>query len=193
MSPERSSYRTKSVNVPPTSQPSRYAASVSLIAPPDMARRSLDHARAPPLRASGRRTPILPSPSVSYRRVRNPMISSVLLMLGAESLFFGSWHLAGRMLVFWATQPISRWWRSGPLNGGSATTTAATRRTYRAGFRAGARRMPSIETGAVSRSPARSAGRRRGLPRPDRCPRAGAPAGRRADGRDTRPPARPGR
>jgi len=28
------------------------------------------------------------------------MISSVLLMLGAESLFFGSWHLAGWMLVF---------------------------------------------------------------------------------------------
>ena len=30
-----------------------------------------------------------------YRHVRNPMITSVLLMLGAESLFFGSWHLAG--------------------------------------------------------------------------------------------------
>ena len=29
-----------------------------------------------------------------YRHVRNPMITSVLLMLGAESLFFGSWHLA---------------------------------------------------------------------------------------------------
>ena len=35
-----------------------------------------------------------------YRHVRNPMITSVLLMLGAESLFFGSWHLAGWMLVF---------------------------------------------------------------------------------------------
>ena len=36
----------------------------------------------------------------SYRHVRNPMIVSVLLMLGAESLFFGSWHLAGWALVF---------------------------------------------------------------------------------------------
>ena len=35
-----------------------------------------------------------------YRHVRNPMITSVLLMLGAESLFFGSWQLAGWMLVF---------------------------------------------------------------------------------------------
>ena len=76
---------------------------------------------------------------------RNPMITSVLLMLGAESLFFGSWHLAGWMLVFFAGQrgSISHWWRSGPLNGGSATPTASTRRTYRAGFRAGARGTPS--------------------------------------------------
>ena len=37
-----------------------------------------------------------------YRHVRNPMITGVLLMLGAESLFFGSWHLAGWMLVFFA-------------------------------------------------------------------------------------------
>ena len=35
-----------------------------------------------------------------YRHVRNPMITGVILMLGAESLFFGSWHLAGWMLVF---------------------------------------------------------------------------------------------
>ena len=35
-----------------------------------------------------------------YLHVRNPMITGVLLMLGAESLFFGSWHLAGWMLVF---------------------------------------------------------------------------------------------
>ncbi|MDD9979844.1 MAG: isoprenylcysteine carboxylmethyltransferase family protein, partial [Gammaproteobacteria bacterium] len=41
-----------------------------------------------------------------YRRVRNPMISSVLLMLGAESLFFGSWHLAGWMLVFFLGNTI---------------------------------------------------------------------------------------
>ena len=37
-----------------------------------------------------------------YLHVRNPMITGVLLMLGAESLFFGSWHLAGWMLVFFA-------------------------------------------------------------------------------------------
>ena len=37
-----------------------------------------------------------------YRHVRNPMITGVLLMLGAESLFFGSWHLAGWTLVFFA-------------------------------------------------------------------------------------------
>ena len=35
-----------------------------------------------------------------YRHVRNPMITSVLLMLGCESLLLGSWHLAGWMLVF---------------------------------------------------------------------------------------------
>ena len=37
-----------------------------------------------------------------YRHVRNPMITGVLLMLGAESLFFGSWHLTGWTLVFFA-------------------------------------------------------------------------------------------
>ena len=31
-----------------------------------------------------------------YRHVRNPMITSVLVMLAAESLCFGAWHLAGR-------------------------------------------------------------------------------------------------
>ena len=35
-----------------------------------------------------------------YRHVRNPMITSVLVMLAAESLYFGSWHLAGWMVVF---------------------------------------------------------------------------------------------
>ena len=35
-----------------------------------------------------------------YRHVRNPMITSVLAILGAESLVIGSWHLAGWMLVF---------------------------------------------------------------------------------------------
>ena len=35
-----------------------------------------------------------------YRHVRNPMITSVLLMLGAESFLLGSWHLAGWMSVF---------------------------------------------------------------------------------------------
>lgn len=35
-----------------------------------------------------------------YRHVRNPMITSVLLMLGGESLLFGSWPVAGWMLGF---------------------------------------------------------------------------------------------
>ena len=41
-----------------------------------------------------------------YRHVRNPMITGVLLMLGAESLFFGSWHLVGWMLVFFAANVL---------------------------------------------------------------------------------------
>ena len=41
-----------------------------------------------------------------YRHVRNPMITGVLLMLGAESLFFGSWPLAGWMLVFFAANAL---------------------------------------------------------------------------------------
>ena len=35
-----------------------------------------------------------------YRHVRNPMITGVLLMLGAESLLLGSWPVAGWALVF---------------------------------------------------------------------------------------------
>ena len=35
-----------------------------------------------------------------YRHVRNPMITSVLVMLAAESLYFGSWHLSAWMVVF---------------------------------------------------------------------------------------------
>ena len=35
-----------------------------------------------------------------YRHVRNPMIAGVLLMLTAESLFFGSWPLFGWVAVF---------------------------------------------------------------------------------------------
>ena len=35
-----------------------------------------------------------------YRHVRNPMLSSVNVMLAAESLLFGSWYLAGWMAVF---------------------------------------------------------------------------------------------
>ena len=41
-----------------------------------------------------------------YHHVRNPMITSVLLMLGAESLFFGSWNLAGWMLAFFLGNAI---------------------------------------------------------------------------------------
>ena len=41
-----------------------------------------------------------------YRHVRNPMITSVLLMLGAESLLLGSWHLAGWMSVFFLLNTI---------------------------------------------------------------------------------------
>ncbi len=35
-----------------------------------------------------------------YRFVRNPMIAGVLLLLGAESLIFGSWYLALWLCVF---------------------------------------------------------------------------------------------
>ena len=41
-----------------------------------------------------------------YRHVRNPMISGVLLMLGAESLLFGSWPVAGWTLVFFLVNTI---------------------------------------------------------------------------------------
>ena len=46
----------------------------------------------------------------SYRHVRNPMITSVLAMLAAESLYFGSWHLAAWMVAFFlgATLSFSR-------------------------------------------------------------------------------------
>ncbi len=35
-----------------------------------------------------------------YRYVRNPMLSSVNVMLAAEALLFGSWYLAGWLVVF---------------------------------------------------------------------------------------------
>ena len=41
-----------------------------------------------------------------YRRVRNPMISGVLLMLGAESLLLGSWPVAGWALVFFLINTV---------------------------------------------------------------------------------------
>ena len=41
-----------------------------------------------------------------YRHVRNPMISGVLLMLVAESHLFGSWPVAGWMLVFFLVSTI---------------------------------------------------------------------------------------
>lgn len=42
-----------------------------------------------------------------YRHVRNPMISSVLVMLVAESLLAGSWYLAGWMAVFFTIASVS--------------------------------------------------------------------------------------
>ena len=84
-----------------------------------------------------------------YRHVRNPMITSVLLMLGSEALFFFSWHLAVWMLVFFLVTPyIFHLWRSGSSNGDSATTTASTRQTYRAGYRGG---VPGIQLGVDRR------------------------------------------
>ena len=41
-----------------------------------------------------------------HRHVRNPMITSVLLILCAESLWFGSWPLAGWMFVFFTANAI---------------------------------------------------------------------------------------
>ncbi len=41
-----------------------------------------------------------------YRHVRNPMITGVVLMLGAESLLFGSWLIAGWMLVFFLVHGV---------------------------------------------------------------------------------------
>ncbi len=35
-----------------------------------------------------------------YRHVRNPMNAGMILIIAAEALFFGSWHLAGWMGVF---------------------------------------------------------------------------------------------
>ena len=41
-----------------------------------------------------------------YRYVRNPMITSVLLIMISESLFFRSWPLAGWTIVFFAGNVI---------------------------------------------------------------------------------------
>ena len=41
-----------------------------------------------------------------YRHVRKPMITSVLVMLAAESLVFGSWHLAGWMVTFFLVNMV---------------------------------------------------------------------------------------
>lgn len=41
-----------------------------------------------------------------YRYVRNPMISSVLVMLAAESLLLGSWYVGGWMVVFYVVNAI---------------------------------------------------------------------------------------
>ena len=41
-----------------------------------------------------------------YRHVRNPMISSVLMMLGAEALVLASWPVAAWMLAFFLINAI---------------------------------------------------------------------------------------
>ena len=41
-----------------------------------------------------------------YRHVRNPMIRGVIRMLAAEALLFGSWPIAGWMLVFFLLKTI---------------------------------------------------------------------------------------
>jgi protein-S-isoprenylcysteine O-methyltransferase Ste14 len=41
-----------------------------------------------------------------YRYVRNPMITSVLIMLLAEAVFFRSWPIVGWMVVFWLANTI---------------------------------------------------------------------------------------
>lgn len=41
-----------------------------------------------------------------YRHARNPMITSVLFILGAEALWFGLWPIAGWMLVFFVANAI---------------------------------------------------------------------------------------
>jgi protein-S-isoprenylcysteine O-methyltransferase Ste14 len=41
-----------------------------------------------------------------YRHVRNPMITSVLLMLAGEAVFFGSWALAGWLSVFFLANAV---------------------------------------------------------------------------------------
>ena len=41
-----------------------------------------------------------------YRHVRNPMITSVIAMLLAETLLFASWPLAAWMVVFFAVNAV---------------------------------------------------------------------------------------
>jgi protein-S-isoprenylcysteine O-methyltransferase Ste14 len=41
-----------------------------------------------------------------YRFVRNPMITSVLIMLMAEAVFFASWPILGWMAVFWLVNAV---------------------------------------------------------------------------------------
>ena len=41
-----------------------------------------------------------------YRHVRNPMIASVVVMLGGEALRLGSWPVAGWMLVFFGLSTL---------------------------------------------------------------------------------------
>ncbi len=66
-----------------------------------------------------------------YCYVRNPMISGVLFMLGAESLLLGSWALALWLAAFFTANAFFTcpWWRKRALRSASGSPTGCTRPT----------------------------------------------------------------
>jgi protein-S-isoprenylcysteine O-methyltransferase Ste14 len=71
-----------------------------------------------------------------YRHVRNPMITSVLLMLAGEAVFFRSWALAGWLLIFFLANAIYfPLVEEKALERRSAISTGSTKPMCRAGFR----------------------------------------------------------